>query len=97
MIFQRAKSMFPCMKNYCFTMSSDDIKWKGKLLEAANVMNRERLTGYEPPLTPAKYYDEIRNNFLGKGGKFSNKLITDFCHVKNTTKQVANPNCRVRS
>ena len=96
MIFQRAKAMFPRMKNYCFTMSSDDIKWKENLLEAANVMNRERLTGYERPLTPAKYYDEIRNNFLGKGGKLNNKLITDFCHVKNTTKQVANPNCRVR-
>ena len=88
--------MFPRMKNYCFTMSSDDIKWKENLLEAANVMNRERLTGYERPLTPTKYYDEICNNFLGKGGKLNNKLITDFCHVKNTTKQVANPNCRVR-
>ena len=65
------------MKNYCFTISSDDVKWKDKLLRAAQVMKKEHLTGFKNVLTPAKYYSTICNNFIEIDGKKENRLITD--------------------
>ena len=90
MIFSRAKAMFPTMKDYCFTKTSDDVKWKDNLLKAARIMNDERLSGHlsvgKKKLSPAKYYETIRKDYVAMRNKKKNILMTD--HLSRFLKKV---------
>ena len=85
--------MFPSIKNYCFTISLDDAKWKDELLRATQVMNEERLTRFKNVLTPAKYYSTIHNKYIRKEDKKKDSLIIEYYF--NNKEQIVNPNSKV--
>ena len=58
-IFKEAKSMYPAIKNYCFTKSLDNLKQKVHSLEATSVMNDERINRFSIEKTPTQYFNSM--------------------------------------